>query len=485
MSSLNVEVPPELKNVVALEELLDALNNENANDVAKRIVVDFEYFREIEELVSFIIIFFNTRHKINSFGKLCRILYDSIGEKFKIRILEKAPKLLIRSLYNEGIITLDDVKKKIVKDNELTFFFAPEIEIQEDLFQYYEMRFIEDNFDKLKADDWKLYKELLQYGYLKETKEFLIKFDEIETLKSKFPDIEPNADIETSPFDADREVSYISLAAFYGSEKCFRFLLEERNAEIDDKVIQNAAKGGNMNIIKLLESKGSSFENSFLSAIEFHRQDVFSYFLKTYENNEPSFNDCISLGNILAYIYYLQSGCDPNESDCYGWTSLPLAAMNAQISLVKYLVKRGCDINAVAVANTALHYACGENNYAVVKFLLENGADVSAVDMSQQTPLHIAASKGFARCAHLLVSKGADMNAQDEDEYTPVNFMPEDDIMNADISEEKFSYKDVFSQDQKNAQEDGKEEISEEKCQEEKNGEDIIHDKGSACCLLI
>jgi hypothetical protein len=65
------------------------------------------------------------------------------------------------------------------------------------------------------------------------------------------------------------------------------------------------------------------------------------------------------------------------------------------------------------VRETALHLAAVQGNEAVVRLLVEKGADVEAMDNDGKTMLHLAAVQGNEAVVRLLVDKGAEVTAMD------------------------------------------------------------------------
>ena len=61
---------------------------------------------------------------------------------------------------------------------------------------------------------------------------------------------------------------------------------------------------------------------------------------------------------------------------------------------------------------TALHRAAGSNNSEIVKILIEKGSDINALDYSLWTPLHYSARyNNNAEVLQTLIEKGAEINA--------------------------------------------------------------------------
>merc|ERR1711916_362016 len=98
------------------------------------------------------------------------------------------------------------------------------------------------------------------------------------------------------------------------------------------------------------------------------------------------------------------------------------AARIGDIFNVKRAIDFGVDVNCTGSNHdTALHVACINGEIQVVKYLLEKGANIDAVSKSGQTPLMLAASGGHYHplvsggnelCAELLIDRGARKETQ-------------------------------------------------------------------------
>jgi len=77
-----------------------------------------------------------------------------------------------------------------------------------------------------------------------------------------------------------------------------------------------------------------------------------------------------------------------------GFSLITYAIYNQKKSLIKFLIKRGADVNAKCTNDyTALHHACfqrGGKSLKMVKYLIELGADLYAEDVFGRTAFNIA-----------------------------------------------------------------------------------------------
>eukprot|EP00927_Polykrikos_kofoidii_P038157 TRINITY_DN32452_c0_g1_i1.p1 TRINITY_DN32452_c0_g1~~TRINITY_DN32452_c0_g1_i1.p1 ORF type:complete len:1319 (+),score=175.42 TRINITY_DN32452_c0_g1_i1:107-4063(+) len=105
-----------------------------------------------------------------------------------------------------------------------------------------------------------------------------------------------------------------------------------------------------------------------------------------------------------------------------GQTALFEASRTGNAEVCKYLMGRGCRVDAVDVnGRSALFSAAFVGSAVTVSTLLEGRADVNCVDENSQTPLCFAAGKD-AECVQLLLRARASPNVADDNGQTPLFF---------------------------------------------------------------
>ena len=83
---------------------------------------------------------------------------------------------------------------------------------------------------------------------------------------------------------------------------------------------------------------------------------------------------------------------------------------NNNDKIIRDLVKRGADVNAVCMEGmTPLHYISKTNNYFMIKLLIEHGADVNRVSNNGNTALTYACMHKCDELITLLIEKGANI----------------------------------------------------------------------------
>ena len=115
-------------------------------------------------------------------------------------------------------------------------------------------------------------------------------------------------------------------------------------------------------------------------------------------------------------------GWDFGKLESDGETPLAMAAFANALSVAKYLVGQGADVNAKdSDGSVPLRWAASGNALSVAKFLVAQGADVNAKDNNAITPLHSAAYENALSVAKYLVGQGADVHAKRSDGGTPLH----------------------------------------------------------------
>jgi len=126
-------------------------------------------------------------------------------------------------------------------------------------------------------------------------------------------------------------------------------------------------------------------------------------------------------------------GAGGNAGSLVGATPFLLAAMAADLDVMRALLQAGADPTATTESKTtALMLAAGlahapgitpipeASALDAVKLMVELGNDVRAANAAGETPLHAAAYWGADSIAQYLIDKGADVNAKDRKSWTPL-----------------------------------------------------------------
>jgi len=104
---------------------------------------------------------------------------------------------------------------------------------------------------------------------------------------------------------------------------------------------------------------------------------------------------------------------DVNAKSLEKRTPLERAAANGHEIVAKALLARGADINIMSTSiwGGALHGAASSGALSLVRFLLDNGADINAQSRGGGSALQQAVENNHGAVVRLLISKGANVNA--------------------------------------------------------------------------
>ncbi|MCE9539571.1 MAG: ankyrin repeat domain-containing protein [Bacteroidetes bacterium] len=108
--------------------------------------------------------------------------------------------------------------------------------------------------------------------------------------------------------------------------------------------------------------------------------------------------------------------------DSYLRTALISSAIYGNVSLLKWLIDNGANINHQDKNGyCALHFAGQEKKVEIATLLLDKGANLELTDTHGNTPLWTAVfnAKGDATVADLYIQKGANLNHLNKHQRTP------------------------------------------------------------------
>lgn len=273
----------------------------------------------------------------------------------------------------------------------------------------------------------------------------ILKNDDVEELKKALnPLFEFDSIIKPSIFEPcyfiQREPSLILCSAYFGSVKCFKYLIlnhaDVNKRDNDSRTLaQFAVAGGNVEIVRLVEQCGCNFSDTAHIATHFFHSDIFEWLhlTKFPDLNKDNFDRYSILhhaaysGNIGVLVMCINSGCDVNKfnNPLYCETPILKAAENGKSDAVKILLsvkeidpnikcnsetplmfaaRNGRDecvnilchsdkvkVNEVGVMGTALHYAACYCQTEVVKILVDsNRINVDAVNQNGESAYYLA-----------------------------------------------------------------------------------------------
>ncbi|EAY04433.1 hypothetical protein TVAG_396190 [Trichomonas vaginalis G3] len=138
--------------------------------------------------------------------------------------------------------------------------------------------------------------------------------------------------------------------------------------------------------------------------------------------NTPLLSAC-SKGDLQLVKSLIEKGCDRdaiNKDEC---NCLIIASYNGHLEIVKYLIGIGFDKNCQYKLNgsKAIHFASQNGHLEVVKYLISIGANPKEKDNDGWSPIHAASQNGHLEVVKYLISIGADTKEKDNDGVTPIH----------------------------------------------------------------
>jgi ankyrin repeat protein len=133
-------------------------------------------------------------------------------------------------------------------------------------------------------------------------------------------------------------------------------------------------------------------------------------------------------GSVEVVRLLLDAGANQGAWDDECRTPYILAVQHGQEAVVLFLLDRGQQVDSTTDVNPlhgvqhfyhALNVAAWHEQESMVRLLLGKGADVNAVDTHGTSALHAAARAGSASLTRLFLSLGADWEARDVNGRTP------------------------------------------------------------------
>ena len=162
--------------------------------------------------------------------------------------------------------------------------------------------------------------------------------------------------------------------------------------------VLNAAKDGNLNLLKLLKASGANI----------HAQ------------NESGVNSIMSAalgtGECDTVKWLIKQGVDVNHCGKKGWTAVHCAAEKGNLDVLKLLKESGANIHVQSKigSNSIMSASVGTGDCDTVRWLIEQGVDVNYCDKEGCTAVYCAAGAGNLDLLKLLKERGANIHVQSE-----------------------------------------------------------------------
>lgn len=456
-----IKIPEELQIEILVEKKLDDIDPDNLESLAQELISYYTTEEELTRLAGYLDLW-STIRPLNQpfYADLAALIVKNVDDSFKFALLEKTRFSFLRLLFNAGVFSLDEIRRKCAAEPNQSFFFVPELGITNAAIQFNDILEDEEILEHLMKDDWAMYRDLVEYGYFTSTLEYAIKFDNLDLLREiwKGDDYYTSMEVDENCWEKGDwpPCNPLSLAARFGSINCFRNMIE-RGSKPDENICENAIIGGNKEIIETVAHLGGDFVEGLKAAAQYHRFDVFDWILAAY--NPEMVDICLpaSYANWLVFLFCAANGSDIrslteenyetavhwaaywgipyimeiclsddrcNVDVCDGMNMTPLtwAAIEGNLTVGKMLVDEGANVVGFNKQSSPLLEAVKNNHYAFAKYLLEKGADIELVDEEHNSVLHNVAFWGDAKLAQMLIQNGASLDVVNKVKDTPLHY---------------------------------------------------------------
>jgi len=324
--------------------------------------------------------------------------YCSIDD-FRVQFIEKSisvsPVLLYRVFYN-GIIPFSEIFPFIMQKGCLygVYYFR---KLLPDFDAILDSKRHENDDDLFSGNESDL-ELMIEYGFVPNTMEYILKYDDIESLLSMDIQNRINEKAKWSPFEWSKKPNYLDFLAvsgYFGSIQCFKQLMLN-GFIINHEVMSNVVCGGNSCLFHICFSETMNCSHLSLYASEYLR---------------------ISL---LQFLF--EKNIDINAKNQNGMSSIFLASINGHIGIVDFLNEHNADVNITeSNQQTPLHGGAKNGHLNIVDLLVKNGAIIGCLDDCKQTPIQIAVEFNRLKIVQLLLSKGQNINANNTENMITIS----------------------------------------------------------------
>lgn len=299
-----------------LQETLSDLS-EDQMEYATLSIINSIYWKSparLTQLIQNILKFCNIRSSnIELYVKLCIELSNTpCSYSFKNYLLEEiiiefneSSLYFVRCCIKNELFSFNKVKEKIFKDTinspndfatnwKCLCMFSDEIKNYNPNFfdnltdLEYCSSHERDFLKHIKKQDWSQFKEKIDIGFNPDLCACAIRKDNVDELTSENKTFDYDRRVRPSVYEREPTLqnnpTLIQVAAYYGSIKCFKYLLLNRANLLFTDFANNdimffAIAGGNIEILRLLEQNKINFSNDGIYAIKFHRYALFDWLI--------------------------------------------------------------------------------------------------------------------------------------------------------------------------------------------------------------
>ena len=406
-SSFNFVVPEDLKEFFQLDSSIAELTNDTIDETIQKISNNRYLSNELIRYISYA-----SQIYIKKFPQILSLVFKILSRNQALAkqfLLESKSSKLIRGLFDQGLYTKKDIES--IKETVSYFFFRNEFQNQPVKWMLPYSAYFNEFFKSIGIEeDDSIDKNIYYDGYPKNTLQYMIKIDDISSFEKEFAvqkvffeKSNPKQNIlnmkfSVSPFDyynieidsfsRPETVNYrktlIQIAGYYGSVKCFKFLLKQ-GAKINNQVTYDVIAGKNEEIMEICDEESPNTmtkDDIRICAIKYH----------------------------ISHLYFINDITSKQKHTI------------SQNSLISFNYSAYMDIfHRYGRTKNDFHFAANYGYFSICEFLLENGADIDERNSDGDTPLMCAASSGYWMLCKYLLSKNADTKAVNKNGLAPIH----------------------------------------------------------------
>jgi len=294
-----------------------------------------------------------------------------------LKILGFRAPIILRRLYDKGIINTENSLCCLVDYHGFICFMPEIMNLRPILWN----KCAKLCSERLMADNWYLFKELIRFGWEKNSLGYVLKYDLIDDLIIMMgnPKFSIDTTIEWSDFEVpffNNKMFPLSIAAIYDSVKCFKQLMMI-GSRIPNDIVKSAIIGGNCDLVRASMIIANNNHGLISIASVYRRAIIVSWLKENCFSSELNLVENAYFNNIRQIIHSLDHQCDCSHNNEEHIICLHVAAKNGYYYLLKTLLEKGFDINIKdQFGMTPIHYACLNGQFRVARFLIKNGANI-------------------------------------------------------------------------------------------------------------
>jgi ankyrin repeat protein len=186
-------------------------------------------------------------------------------------------------------------------------------------------------------------------------------------------------------------------------------LENEKRHQLNNKLFEAAFDGRFHEVVKLIENGVDAFLYEGIK-------------IKPYEIDLNTPLHLASLNGHLEIIKYLiKKGVDVNAKNRKSQTPLHLAIHNAHKNIIDFLLHHNANINALdSEGDTPLAWAAYKGQLEIVKQLIALKTNINIANKTGNSPLHWASGEGYTDIVKLLIEHDANLTCLNEEDHTPL-----------------------------------------------------------------